>query len=110
LPCDFSANEHSLDERLAFRIRLSIEERYQGSSHCFDEPLDKAAFAMFASIFFVVFGAAVGVLLAARRYPAPALAPVAAFIGSAAMVSGILVRHAPETIAIAVLLSTRPRK
>jgi hypothetical protein len=60
---------------------------------------------MFATLFFVVFGAAVGVLLAERRYPAPALAPAAAFFGSAALIRGILIRHAPETMAIDVLLS-----
>jgi hypothetical protein len=60
---------------------------------------------MFATVFFVVFGAAVGGLLAGRRYPAPALAPAAVFFGSAAMISGILIRHAPETTAIDVLLS-----
>jgi hypothetical protein len=65
----------------------------------------KGQLAMFATVFFVVFGAAVGILLAVGRYPSPALAPTAAFFGSAAMISGIIIRHAPETMAIDVLLS-----
>ena len=52
---------------------------------------------------FVIFGAAVGVFVALRRYPVFFLAPIVALFAAGAMVTGFASGHDPRIIGIEVL-------